>query len=256
MKSLLVKSTLLLTVLTVLSGCNIDGVLSVSQSVNLIDKKGKVIPLQAGRTYKAEVGCDDGKLEFNIKVNGKEKKIKLRLPYGQKMPKYNGQLAIPSSQSGQPVDIIGELRTDKDASDDIQGIETCTKQDYERVCEKLIAKDAQGNTKETVTCGMKPITLYGKQKIVYHYLTTTTRAGVLLLDPASKVEVANFKGKESSTQTIVTFRGNCHVHGGGGHYGGGGYSGGHHSGSHYGNHDSNNYDDEYDSDYDITELGE
>src|SRR4051812_19647823 len=100
MKSLITKSCLL-ALTTILCGCNIDGVLSVKQSVNLVDKKGKPIPLQAGNNYKAEVGADDGKLVLNINIRGDEKKIKIRLPDGQKMPKHNGQISISSAQSGQ-----------------------------------------------------------------------------------------------------------------------------------------------------------
>jgi hypothetical protein len=216
MSKILFQSALVIVGLVVLSGCDMDGTLQARRSVTLLDKKGRAVELTAGQTYKAELGKDDGKVKFDIKVNGKEKELRLALPPGAKLPKYEGELMIPASHSRQPVDFYGVINTDVYEGSDSRGTQSCTDQARVRVCKEVpTTRDGRPATEER--CDFELRTVSGTQDIVYHDKVTTTSAVIQLLVPNTRDEVARFDGSKSSSDRIVTWTGRCETpydHGG------------------------------------------
>lgn len=204
------KASLLLLGLAALTGCDIEGSLNVNQSVNLVDKKGRPVPIVAGQSYKTELGKDGDKVKFNIKINGKEKEIRLSPVPGTKLPKYAGELMIPAARSGQPVDFHGVIDTQDYDGRNQRGSQSCTTTAQIRVCSQVpvpVASGAPARTEER--CSFESRTVTGTQEIDYYDRTTTTSADVRLLLPNTQSVVATFSGSKSSSQKIITWSGRC-----------------------------------------------
>ena len=182
--------------LAALTGCDMEGTLSVNQSVNLVDKKGRQVPIVAGQRYKTELGKDGDKVKFDIKIDGKDREIRLPIPRGAKFPKYNGELMITAAQSGQPVDFYGVVETKVYEGPDRRGYQNCTVQIQVRVCRP------EG-------CNYEWRQVSGNQEVIYYDRTTVTSGHVSLLAPGTRTVRAQYEGSSSSTEQIVTWAGRC-----------------------------------------------
>lgn len=190
------RSLIVLLGLAALTGCDMPGTLSVNQSVTLVDKKGRQVPIVAGQRYKAELGKDGDNVKFNIKIDGKEREIRLPIPRGSKLPKHDGELTITAAQSGQPVDFYGLVETNVSESRDQRGYQSCTVQIQVRVCRQY-------------GCNYEWRTVSGQQEVVYYDRTSVTSAHVSLRAPGTRSAKAQFEGSNSSTEQIITWAGRC-----------------------------------------------
>lgn len=218
------KAGLLLLGLAALTGCDIDGTLTVNQSANLVDKKGRAVPIVAGQSYRTELGKDGDKVKLNIEIAGKEREIRLSPPPGTKLPKYAGELLIPAARSGQPVDFHGVIDTQDSDGSDLRGSQSCTTTAQIRVCSQVPVPTPAGAPARTEErCSFESRSVTGNQEIEYHDRTTTTTADVRLLLPNTQSVVATFSGSRSSSQQIITWSGRCETPYDGGPGGHGGW---------------------------------
>ncbi len=216
------KAGFLLLAVAALAGCDIEGGLHVNQSATLIDKKGRQVPIQAGATYRTELGKDGDKVKFNIEINGKEREIRLSPAPGTKLPKYSGELTIPAARSGQPVDFHGVIDTQDYDGRPQRGTQSCTTTAQIRVCNQVpvpVPTGAPARTEER--CSFENRTVSGNQEIEFYDRQTVTSADVQLLAPNSSTVIATFTGSKSSSQRITTWQGRCETpyDGGGGGWG-------------------------------------
>ena len=196
--------------LVALSGCDIDGRLSVSQPLNLVTKEKKTVVLQPG-SYKADVEAEDNKLRLEIKVNGKEKKINFRTPNGQDLPKRNGTVFIPAATSGQSFDLSGEVNTDVAVSGRMRGVESCTTYDRVYVCRDVyVGSDRYGRPIYRRVCDYEVAPVPGHMEVEYHVETTTTDVYMAFLTPGTQTALATFEGSRSQSQTIYDYKGYCY----------------------------------------------
>jgi hypothetical protein len=204
------KTGLVLLGLAALTGCDIGGSLHANQSISLVDKKGRPVPIVAGATYEAKLGKDGDKVKLEIKVAGQEREVRLTPPPGAQLPKYAGELSIPAARSGQPVDFHGVIDTQEVDGIDQPGSQSCTTTANIRVCQQVpvpVPAGAPAQTEER--CSFEPRTVSGTQEIQSHNRTTTTSANVQLFRPNTQTIVATFAGSRSSSQQIITWTGRC-----------------------------------------------
>lgn len=212
-KSIMLKSVALAVASMTLMACELDGKLTANQDLVLKDKKGRALLLQAGRTYKSSIEKDGSILEIDIKLNGDEKKVRIRPAAGQSVPKQEGELFVSAAQAGQPVDFHGILNTDYSQGPERSGSQACSKQVQVEVCSEVLRTRPDGTTYYDEVCNWQTQTLSGQQDIEYHYLTTTTTGELRLLNPGTQVEAAKFYGQASKTEQVITWSGNCRVAG-------------------------------------------
>lgn len=204
MKSFLTK-TLMLAATFALTACELDGALTARQNTQLIDKKGRVLQLQAGASYSSSIEKKDGMLEIDIDINGKERKVQVRPPAGQPVPQEEGEMFVTAAQSGQPVDLHGILNTDYVRGPDQWGYRRCQEVRQVQVC----GYDQHGK----YVCRWENRYFYGDQEVRYYNLTTTRTGEIRLLNPGTNVEAAKFYGRSSGTQQVITYEGFCRIHG-------------------------------------------
>lgn len=193
------------TAIVTLAACEMPGTLTANQNVNLLDKKAKVVSIQAGQTYKASIEKEDDTLELDIDVNGKQRKVRFRPAIGQEIPQEEGELFISSAQSGQPVDMHGVLDTEYTQGQEQWGQRNC----YERVPVRVCGKNQQGQ----YVCWTEYRQVQGTQDVRY-YNRRTTRTGVIrLLNPGTSKVAARFDGRSVNDEQIITWQGHCRVYG-------------------------------------------
>ena len=205
MNSLISKSLMIATALVALAACNLPGTLTANQNVNLLDKKGKVVALQAGRTYNASIGEDSGLLEIKIDVDGKDRKLKVRPAPGQQIPQEEGEMFITAAQSGQPVDMHGIMNTDYERGPDQYGQRTCYEQRPVRVC----GTNQQGQ----YVCWTEYRQVQGYQDIRYYNVRTTRTGDIHMYNPGTSKLAARFTGRSVSDEQVLTGQGYCRTYG-------------------------------------------
>lgn len=191
--------------LLTLTACELPGTLSANQNVNLVDKKGKAVALQAGMSYNASIEKEDGMLEIDIDVNGKERKIHVRPAPGQQIPQEEGTLFVTAAQSGQPVDMHGVLNTDYQQGPEQYGQRTCYEQRPVRVC----ATNQQGQ----YVCWTEYQQVQGRQDVRYYNLRTTRTGTIHMLNPGTSNVAAQFNGRSVTDESVITWQGYCHTYG-------------------------------------------
>lgn len=205
--SLISKSLMIATALVTLAACELPGTLTANQNVNLVDKKGKTVSLQAGGRYSASIEKEDGMLEIDIDVNGKERKIRVRPAPGQQVPQEEGELFITAAQSGQPVDMHGILNTEYDRGPEQYGRRTCYRQMPIRVCGT--------NQHGQYVCWTEYRNVSGDQDVRYYNLRTTRTGTIHMLNPGTSTVAAQFNGRSVNDESVITWEGHCRVYGGG-----------------------------------------
>ncbi len=141
------------------------------------------------------------KLTVKIKKNTKIE-IPLKIPAGAELPNYNGSFSLLSEQSGQPIDIHGDIVTTESTSGSFTGTDSCTYQDWEMVCHTV------GNP-PTPVCSHQSVTKYGRQYVEYYYQYTNTHLELTVQAPGSNYVLADYDGTRNAEDKIVTYRGEC-----------------------------------------------
>ena len=205
MKSLIAKSTMIAVALVALVACELPGTLTANQSFNLVDKKGKSVSLQAGRSYEANIEKEDNVLEIDIKVNGKTRSVKVRPAPGQQVPQEEGEMFVTAAQSGQPVDMHGVLNTEYERGPEQYGQRTCYEQRPVRVC----GTNQQGQ----YVCWTEYRQVQGYQDVRYYNMRTTRTAVIHMLNPGTHNVAAEFNGYDASNEQVMTWQGYCRIGG-------------------------------------------
>lgn len=205
MNSLISKSLMIATALVTLAACELPGTLTANQNLNLVDKKGKVVALQAGGSYEASIEKDDGLLEIDIEVNGKGRTLKVRPAPGQQIPQDEGTLFITAAQSGQPVDMHGVLNTDYQQGPEQYGQRTCYEQRPVRVC----GTSQNGQ----YVCWTEYRQVQGYQDVRYYNMRTTRTGNINMLNPGTSTVAAQFNGRSVKDEQVLTWQGYCRTYG-------------------------------------------
>lgn len=199
--------------LVAFSACEVDGTLTVQQPLTMTAKKNKSVTLQPG-SYRAEVEAHDDKLEIEVKVGRDEKKITLRPADGQTLPKRNGQIFIPASQSGQSFDLNGVVNTVSVNGNKVWADQSCTAYRPVYVCQTVVVGyDRYGNPIWRQVCRTENQPYPGRQEIEYYPVTTTTDVDMAFLNPGTTTQLAEFGGTRTTVRNVYTYRGPCRLYG-------------------------------------------
>lgn len=201
MNSLMIKSAMIAVALVSLVACELPGTLTANRNLNLVDKKGKVVALQAGMTYNANIEKEDDLLEIDVDVNGKKHSVHVRPAPGQTIPQDEGDMFISSAQSGQPVDMHGVMNTDYERGPEQYGQRTCYEQRPVRVCGT--------NQNGQYVCWTEYRQVQGYQDVRYYNLRTTRTATIDMLNPGTNNVAARFNGYSATDESVLTWQGYC-----------------------------------------------
>jgi hypothetical protein len=207
------KKSLLLVGLLLMGCDDLSGTLQVSQTLTLKDKKGKAVQIEPGVIQaKLDYDEDDGKKEIELKwedARGKNQKVKFLVPSSMNIPKNEGHFELPAAQSGQAYDLVGDITTDVRESGPIQGSESCTYTDIQRVCRIIREQDRRGRWHEYERCHDEYVTRYGRREITYHTTTTKISGKADLVDGA-RGAIATFDGANTQTVPYTDYTGPCY----------------------------------------------
>jgi hypothetical protein len=186
-----------------LAGCNeIEGVFSSKVDVTLKTHKNKSLVVPKGDyASDIEIDTDDKEATLSMKVADRSRKFIFRfakeIEFGEGVTAIN----IPSAESGQPVDLIGEVNTTvKDGP--LQGeYETCWTDAWVKVCHE----HGQGK----VSCYWKKERVPGQMWVEYIPRTITRTVALDLTPPQKTTLLAEFNGQRKDSQRIYRYQGMC-----------------------------------------------
>ncbi len=119
------------------------------------------------------------------------------------VPKENGPINLPSSVSGQPVNLAGQLTTDIQKSDLIRGVESCRRLVKERVC-----------SGDPVHCRWERVWAEGEKEVEFHRVTKTIHIVVNLLNTNGKgAPLGGFDKTAKRNYRDYIYEGVCHIYG-------------------------------------------
>src|SRR5436189_166926 len=102
-----------------LTACDeLEGTISVNDSLKVVNKKGQTVSIPKGN-YQSKFDYDSGKRRLKIKIKdvGKDdQKLEMNLPDGVEIPTYEGDFTVMGYQVGQSFDLEGRVQTDTDVS--------------------------------------------------------------------------------------------------------------------------------------------
>lgn len=135
--------------------------------------------------------------------------IRFQFQDESQIPKDNGPIELPSTMSGQPVDLVGNISTKVDRSELIHGYERCSVQVREERCYPVTDPNGRTHTQ----CEWVWVTEFGEREVEYHNVTTTFHLFVDLLQPASTSKIGNIDKTQVSTVRDYTYEGRCMLYG-------------------------------------------
>ena len=149
------------------------------------------------------VGCERIEGQLNITkelklVNSKGKKY--IFIHNGNIPD-NGTFAISSKVSGQPVDLLGDVKTVQTNSEIRDTTQSCTYQESYQVCHPM----PQGGQR----CTNETRTVQGREWIRYYDRLTTQNVNLSVREVSTTVEVADFHGDLSYTDRIIINQSGC-----------------------------------------------
>jgi len=209
-----------LSVLLLASGllvsCNLSGIFTVHDDIQLKDKKGNLINISAGK-YEAKIKRTRfGKNRVRLKFvdHGEKRKIYFRLPKGMKLPDGYGSIQVPSAVNGQNYDLAGLVDSDITESPPTHGYESCV---YDtrpvRRCRRVCSAHDRwehGHGHCYRDCWWDRENIYGRREIVYHYVYTDEVTTYSLTEPGTLTPVlAEFVGIGRETERVVDSYGRC-----------------------------------------------
>lgn len=181
-----------------LVGCEkIEGQLNITKDLKLRNNKGDTHLLRAG-TYSADIKANTSK-KITLRLNN-DADEKFVFNHNGNIPS-NGAFSIPSSVSGQPVDLSGTVATNVSNTGTRETTQSCTYQEPVQVCYPI----PQGG----VNCSIQYRTVYGQQWIRYYDRVTTKNVHLSVKAANSADESADFHGDITFAERIVTGQTNC-----------------------------------------------
>ncbi len=178
-----------------LTGCeDMGGTTSVAEAFNVfVNNKRHTI---AKGVYNTTLNFKRDKVEVTLNGNNTKTKIKFQYAPGTRLPS-NGPFELRSEQTGQPVDVFGEIQTTETRSERRRGVESCQYQDVDVVC------GPHG-------CSSVPVNRWGQQVIEY-YLRTVNRVvkfNIVEVN-ASSNRLAKFNGESEYSEKVILYQDRC-----------------------------------------------
>ena len=176
-------------------GCEeIGGQLIVTKAFNVIDSKQARVIVQVG-SYRSSLDFKKNKVEATIQADRKLK-IVFDVPAGINMPE-NGSFEIRSDQSGQPLDLLGIVKTVRTESPIRSVWERCQYTDYQTVC------DQNG-------CQAVPVNIWGQRYTEYYFNNIEKNIQLNMSEVGSvSKKLAQFQGTSTTSQKIITRQDRC-----------------------------------------------
>lgn len=208
------KNLVILSMALAFVSCNdLDGTFKAKK--NLVFKTKKSIFSKKMIDVKVPAGNHSAKIKFSsktkmkIKIDGVDKKIKVKLPKELSINNRNDEFFLAGEEIKQKYDFSGKIKTTYDHSDTHRGTESCTYTTYIRECEKVCHTNENGRTRCERTCQRVPVTNHGYQDVEYYYSTRETNLKLKVVDPSTSENLAVFKGYDSDTSKIQTWSSSC-----------------------------------------------
>lgn len=179
-------------------GCEkIEGQLNITKELKLRNNKGDTHLLRVG-TYAADIKANTSK-KITLRLNN-DSDEKFVFNHNGNIPD-NGAFNIPSSVSGQPVDLSGTVVTNVTNSATRETTESCTYQEPVQVCYPV----PQGG----MNCSIQYRTVYGSRWIRYYDRQTTKNITLAVKTANESMESADFHGDISFAERIVIGQTGC-----------------------------------------------
>lgn len=179
------------------AGCEkIEGQLNITKDLKLRNNKGDTHLLRVG-TYSADIKANTSK-KITLRLNN-DSDEKFVFNHNGNIPD-NGPFSIPSSVSGQPVDLSGTVATQVSETDVREGTQSCTYMEPVTVCMP---------TPQGPTCTVQYRTVYGIQWISYYDRMTTKNVNLSVKAATSVEESADFHGDIAYSDRIVVRESSC-----------------------------------------------
>lgn len=181
-----------------LVGCEkIEGQLNITKDLKLKNNKGDTHLLRVG-TYSADIKANTSK-KITLRLNN-DADEKFVFNHNGNIPD-NGAFNIPSSVSGQPVDLTGSVVTNVSETGTRETTQSCTYQEPVQVCYPM----PQGG----MSCSVQYRTVYGQQWIRYYDRLTTKNVILSVKAAAAADESADFHGDITFADRIVIGQSSC-----------------------------------------------
>lgn len=180
------------------SACEkIEGQLNVTREFKLKNSKGDTHLIRVG-TYSADIKPKTkDKITLRLNNDSDEKFI---FRHEGNIPD-NGTFTIPSSVSGQPVDLNGSVVTTVSNSEIRETVESCTYTEPVQVCYPA----PQGG----VNCTIQHRTVYGRQWIQYYDRQTFKNVHLNVMSSGSSLNSADFHGDIAYSDRIILRQSMC-----------------------------------------------
>ena len=183
----------------------IDGQLTVDQSFDLnLKRKGRTYTVPAGQ-HEVTIALKKKRrgnhyAELQIKnEKGRTQKAQFQFPEGSEIPKEGGSFSVAAADSGQNVDLEGNIDFERTDSEEREGWEGCWYDDWERYCEI----DAHGNRR----CYNRRVSRRGERRVRY-FVRTEDRHLTSAVSQGGEV-IASFDGERSDSWRVYTYEGYC-----------------------------------------------
>ncbi len=205
MKSI-IKFVLVLGLGVGAAACNeLEGTTTVKKPLSYNIKPGGVdrITIPVG-SYESEIERKKKDLiEVTLKsANDKEFEIKFRVPKNLSLPD-NGPFTLQSAVTGQPWDVLGEVRTFKNRSPLYRDWRRCEYSYPERVC----FPDGRGD----VRCETRWVTRWGNQDVEYYYIDTEKTVTMAFNPNGNRTDSdAQFVGVTVWREEVISWQGRCY----------------------------------------------
>lgn len=193
--------TLLLSVGLLLGCKDYNGHLEVYENISVKPKRGDSL-LRSGE-YTVELKVKSSKksvLEIkNASTDGDD--IKLEFKYNKNtIPKYNGTFKILAKESGQPFDVLGELKSQTHERGPYRRTESCSYTRYETIC---------WPTPRGTVCRSEPRHYQGWEDIEYYDSVTEQNLSLELKDSMDKRRLGLMNGRDTERTERVVYRSGC-----------------------------------------------
>lgn len=219
----------------ILTGCQpFGGNLQVFQPTKMVLKKTifgnqKKTTLSPGR-YSARLTFKSERKARLIIEGSKKYKVDIKVPRGDELPRYHGNISFSGSEIGQPWDIKGFVDSETTYSGNMYATESCTYTVRQRVC-RIVKDGREGHGYSTERrhgdrdgrrgdrrggdrdgrreCRMEYVTVQGRQRVEFHYRYVNSDIKLKLIAPQTGEKLASFNGDRRESDKIYTYRGSC-----------------------------------------------
>ncbi len=216
---------------------DMKGTLSVNEELTVKAKKtglfqsGTREAITPAASYEAKLSpTSKTNLNLELKVNGKELKIPFKIAEGTKIPEFEGQIDVLSTESGQPYDLHADVKSEV-SSYDFDTTETCiagyipvrrciTHPSRSHCEDRAATTECHRNRRGETVCRDIPATrhcvtrpaytdcriideaVYGSQRVSKRRTTTVKNLVVDVLAAGAQVAQFNHQNTSSYTSTI------------------------------------------------------